>query len=82
MLALTTTVKTITKEEIKRLMKNKYIIVATCVGLVIITLVTSFIIYKMKEVKKDVNSEIELMSVRNVLKNIKKLDEADRKSLF
>lgn len=81
MLALTT-VKTITKEEIKRLMKNKYIIVATCVGLVIVTLVTSFIIYKMKEVKKDVNSEIELMSVRNVLKNIKKLDEADRKSLF
>ena len=81
MLALTT-VKTITKEEIKRLMKNKYIIVATCVGLVIVTLVASFIIYKMKEVKKDVNSEIELMSVRNVLKNIKKLDEADRKSLF
>ena len=81
MLALTT-VKTLTKEEIKRLMKNKYIIVATCVGLVIVTLVTSFIIYKMKEVKKDVNSEIELMSVRNVLKNIKKLDEADRKSLF
>ena len=63
-------------------MKNNYVIADTCAGLVIITLVTSFIIYKLKEGKSNDNGEIELMSVRNVLKNIKKLDEADRKSLF